>query len=706
MRGRRVALRALLCLALQAAAGTVQAQSAAAPETAAMGPPTPPPDGLRLSRGDAASAEEIDATAAQLLRHWLAGDAFPGRAMQQTSSTAALQTLEPWLLYIDAMSSTEPGYRDRALGRVGRRNQDPFVHAAMLRAIAIDPSVQSRQAQFFRRYGFYANWFNRLFYSAGRALQGNLSAGLQLGVDAVADLFRPREANEQERRAYALMQRARELRQRRTYDRETLAKLERSVDMAFARADLDQAQWALDQGDAVSASFYAEQALVRRPDWGAASDTRDEAEIAAAAQRRRALASGQAGYPDRTPPVDLVDAEVLRGVLGGDAPTSASAAGAQHAALITLLTELPRPGAGRATMMRDWPDLVDDHRKTAEADARWMLAFAGDPAQNPDLRLNNAIETRRGKQLHYVFLGPERTRERAYKTASWLTQTYNALASIGVFYVFEVAGRAMKVTFGSPVPMEEVIDAEANWLATAGDPTAKGSREIARDLAERYRENDRYEDARAVLERSGELTLSDRRSLKRAEARRLTNVAETLPPGRLRTAYYDRATSLSAEIAARSLKRTTKQDERRRLPAEEYQLSWEGLQRLTRLALPSGLPGSPGWFDGEASNGEINPEGFFIRYRPGDTMANLSYTILQPGADELFYEDIELERLPSALRIWLELGGEQRRGNDQALNQLERVPIPFSIEGGVGASGVDLYPRLLPLGDDHSELYR
>ena len=697
-------LRTLVWLLLSLAGLPLRAQTAVPPPE--LGPPAPAPADLRLRAEDKASAAQIDAAAAELLRAWLGGAPNPVDAIAHTSSTAALHTLEPWLQYVEAMTIGEAANRERMLRKVSGWNDDPFVRAAVLRAIALDPTVQGRQAEFFRRYGFYANWFNRLFYSAGRALQGNISASMQLIVDAVADIFRPREANAQERRAYALLQRARELQSRRGYDRDALRKLERAVDMAFARADLEQAEWALDHGAPETAAFYADQAAVRRPGWKPAEQLRDAAEIQAAAQRRRALASGQAGYPDRDPPIDLADADLLRAIFA-DAPLTSVTLPREHAALATLLHELPAPGTGRATLMRDWPARLNRNPKTAPADRAWILAMAQDPAQNPDLRLDNAIETRRGKQLHYIFLGPERARERAYKTATWITQAYNALASIGVFYIFEVGGRAARVVAGSPVPNEEVIDAEAHWLANSIDPAMKEPRQVARDLADRYKDAARYDDARRVLETSGLLTIAESRKLARAEARRLTTVAETLPPGPLRSAYFDRAGTLSLEIASKARKKAEKRDARNRPEAEDYHLTWAGLQQLTRVALPSGLPGSADWFDADGANGEVRAEGFFIRFREGDEHVDLRYAIDHPQRTQVFADRLPLTALPPALKLWLELGGQQRQITTQALNELDRVPIPFSVEAGVGASGFDLYPRLLPLeGRGQTELYQ
>ena len=71
----------------------------------------------------------------------------------------------------------------------------------------------------------------------------------------------------------------------------------------------------------------------------------------------------------------------------------------------------------------------------------WLAATEQSPLANPEVRLAEAGERRRGQVARYIFLGPETARQQAYKTASWTAQSLQALQNLGIFYVFEVAAR-------------------------------------------------------------------------------------------------------------------------------------------------------------------------------------------------------------------------------------------------------------------------
>ena len=93
--------------------------------------------------------------------------------------------------------------------------------------------------------------------------------------------------------------------------------MEKAVDHALALTDLERAEWSLNSGDASAARFYATQATLSHPGWRKAENLVKRAEAEVARQRRRALASAQVGYPDRSPRVDLAALPLLRGLLAG-----------------------------------------------------------------------------------------------------------------------------------------------------------------------------------------------------------------------------------------------------------------------------------------------------------------------------------------------------------------------------------------------------
>ncbi|HOE97661.1 MAG TPA: hypothetical protein PK847_13890, partial [Candidatus Sumerlaeota bacterium] len=60
--------------------------------------------------------------------------------------------------------------------------------------------------------------------------------------------------------------------------------------------------------------------------------------------------------------------------------------------------------------------------------------------------------------------------------------------------------------------------------------------------------------------------------------------------------------------------------------------------------------------------------------------------------------------LPPQVSRWLEWTLAERSEAAETIEQLDRLPIPFEIEGGAGPSGIDLYPRLLPIESKPGEL--
>jgi hypothetical protein len=621
-------------------------------------------------------------------------------------STTALAGLTEWRTFARAVDMPNPEARERALKQVYDEAQTPYVRALTLRALSEDPAFQSRQAQFIRRYGFYANWFNRLFYSAGRLVQGNLQAGAQVLIDAVHDTFRPPEANEYERRAYTLLQRRQA--EGGKADPAMLGKLQDKVDRAFGNADVENAEWALSQGAADTATFYARQAAVRRPDWNTAQQLLDRAEAEAATQRRAALASGQVGYPDRRPPVELVPAQQMRELLLSKTSQTLAVAqplrqgSAQQGNLVpALLASLPPPGGADAAQYERWPTVMKQAVNAPAWERRWAGALLLSPEHNRALRLERARQHRRGQLWRFIFVGPERARERAYKTATWINQTLDALQNVGIFYVFEVLGRAGQAVVSPPVSTDAVLDAQADWLRHA--PAGKAARRVAQEMADDYETQKRFEDARGVLRAVGALDAAQTARLSKAEAKYLLTLASDAGPGTQREALVAQARKLDAAL-------TEQREKKFKKPRVAYEplafdVPWALLTQWAGGAPPCGLPGEAAWFDGTPGNGEITTQAVRIRAEKSTQTLEVRY-MLKPatGVVRGITRQVAWTSLPAGVRRGLTAAQSQRSGAQSQIRALDRLPIPFEIGGGVGSSGVDVYPRLLPLQSRPGEL--
>ena len=676
------------------------------------------------------STAVIDRDSAELLQSWLAGEPVPA-----ASTAPQSDALVDWRAYLRALSIPDAARREKSLRDVYKHTSSPLLRMIVLRNIAESPEYQGRQAAFIRRYGFYANWFNRVVYSASLLIQGNLQVVAQLVVNGVNDLadaiFSSGVANVEDRRAYDLMRRAQAM-GASSSDRAKLAKLERIVTRALAQSDFDQAQYALGSGDPEAAAFYAGQAFLLRPEWTKAENLQRKAESEVARLRRDQIASSQVGYPDRNPPVELDSPELLRGVLAGSLPRTAApprhifdrqflsrmfhhesqaaktadAAGANERLVTAVLRDLAPPQAGQATMMRSWKTYLKNEPEGYAH--RWLTALIYDPKINVDARLNQARSQWRGNVFKYIFLGSERPREQVYKTATWITEAWSAMQNIGIFYVFEVAARAGQSLWSTPVPAEEVLDAQAAWLRQAPDLQNKEARKLAWNLYKSDMAQDRFEDARRVLEKSGLLTASRTKKINHAYANWLLDTAQKMAAGTDRDNLVLRIEALAPGTATAKKAKKIAETEKKHAETQQLVLDWDAMARWTGVKPPCGLPGEPGWFDGRDANGEAAPTGLTMERRDGEPQVTLRYQVAYPDGRRVFQIVVPFKKLPQPVQRWFELSTTQRTEASQTLKQLNRLPIPFALEGGAGPSGVDFYPKLLPIQTKPGEieLYR
>lgn len=656
---------------------------------------------------EAASPETpaIDCAAAEFMRGWLGELPLDVSARNETAiSPEAAARLDGWRSYRAALEINDPGTREELLRNIHDQTESPELRERILHTIHIDPAFRSRQALFIRRYGYYANWFNRLISTSVRLVQGNLQAVLQLPIDAINDAFRSREADARLRQAYDLMRQAEALRQRPGASDKELASIERRINKSFASLDLEQADWAMRTGDPSAAAFYASQALARRPGWNRAGKLKQRALAEEAAQRRRALASDQVGYPDRTPPFDSEPAELLRPVLAGEAFDLADDEKGLEL-IATVLRDQPPPETGWAGFMRGWPALIEKYGGNAPPHhVRFLRAMMLDPAFNPDLQLERARATRRGQRFKYVLLGSDSNRERAYKAASGVTQTLNALHNIGILYVFEVLGRGIKIAVSPPTPDDSVLDAQARWLREAPNPENPEARMIARSLAKSYDDRHRYQKARLALVHCGELTGKRLEQIDNDEARRLYLAAKKTPSGPGRDLLIGRIGEIapSSKWMKKAKALNEKPEKKKKGEKVEFSVAWDAVARWSGRKLPAGLPGRAEWFDHDPVNGEIAQTGPLFTDQDG--AMTICYRVLYPDGPRAYEDKVEPGALPARLRNWLVLAGDQRREASATAKRFDRLPVPFEIIGGAGPSGVDLEPRLLPIEAEPGEL--
>lgn len=664
------------------------------------------PEAPREIDASLATTAPIDLRTAAFLRDWLSDQTHEANYIN-TQAGPLTQRLQDWVAYRDAMDERTPELREQNLRTLYEQSDSPELRERILHTIHLDPSLRSRQALFIRRYGYYANWFNRFVQTSFSVMSGRFQALLQLPIDAVNDVIGSREADSRQRQAYQLLREAERLRMVPGADPREIAKLEKRIEKALAAEDLENAEWSLHAGLPDAAQFYADQALLRRPDWSRAERLRERAASEAAAARRRALASGQVGYPDRTPPYDAEPAPWLREVLlgVGSLPHGNEGIPGQHP-IALVLARHPAPGEGWTGWLREWPEWLREWREEAsEPQQRWLRAMMQSERHNPDLKMESALATRRGKRLKYIFFGPDNTRQRAYQAASGLTQTYNALQNLGLFYVFEVFGRGIQMAIAPPPPTSDVLDSMALWLRSSDGASLPETKKIALDLAEEYQHLGRYDDARALLETHHAMTEKRTQKLDRAEGRALLEYAKKLAPGPERNTLIAHVELKDRERKFKSEIQDLREDEKKQARTErsEVRLTWDSLMQWTGEPTPCGLPGYETWFDGTAYNGEISSDGVTFVFEP-DGQTLVRYLVIFGEETRVHQAPLDDATLPPRLSEALAFLRTQREEATRTAEQLEELPVPFELSGAAGPSGLDFFPRLLPIEVEPGEL--
>lgn len=686
--------------------------------------PAAPRDVARPSRPD--DPDEV-------IRRWMIGDAASGLPKQfgETAPAKRGATPDGWLAYLAIQPNLEVSQREAALKRLLDGPISDPLRQLILLDITSDLSFKSRQAAFVRRYGFYANWFNRFTYAASRAVQGNLQATGQVMVDAVFDRIGASEVTPAERRIYKLLRDLEQEGRSSRKDQKRIVKLGRSIDEAVAESDMERAEFALRQNDPDLAKFYARGAQVRLPASGRAKRLENQAEAEMAARRRRFVASNQVGYPDRKPPFRADEPELLRAALSrrhsdlvaqlerhdvalkarasrgkdGAAPEDARPLDPGQEFLARLLASLPDQNTAATLAMRQWAGTLREAGYAPRDETLWIKNMLQDPQFNPDLRLARAQSSRRGHLASFIFLGPESSRERAYNFASRMTSAFDALAGIGVFYIFETFYRAGIVAFSPPPPREEMLDAAAAFIRAS--PADRTSRREAAWLIEQYLDAGRFDRARDVLERYGELDRAKSEELLAMEARRTYQTAAAAPTGSPEQRYLLKRTmeiapgSAPAKQAEKKLARAEKE----RGEPWEVEATWGAVAKWFPEPLPGPFPGKPQWFDGEAANGEV--VGDRVRFEgeglhPESVM--ITYSVREAGRSDYVQEWLLLASSPPSVEAWIRYQlAEQKRVEEESA-RLGRPRIPYSFIGGVGLSGVDFYPTLRPIETQPGEL--
>lgn len=545
------------------------------------------------------------------------------------------------------------------------------------------------------RFNRFTRLFNRTSSAVSRMALFQPQAAAQLLLDAVHVGRKGRMPTDRERRMVYLgrtfLDKHPEAPEAREV-RELLAQLGRKLDAERAHRDKLAGQSMLEGGRPQTAEFHLERAVLLAPNDRDAREALEKArkardEMAARAARAMAVstAEGQLG------PADLQVLELACRALMRRDGHALSAAGSQSKALkdsviyaLACLTE--RNGYHQDALQR-----LDNLARSMPdtPGGRAATAALANPSYHLERAFDDAMARFKKRQREFILSG-NRTREDTVFALSDAALQAPSQAAVGLPALFftDVLVRGVAERFRSHVAADEAVDAGARLLARW--PESPRAREVAAQVAELARRGGDLDRAEVYQETAGGDPETDMK-LREERARALLRQAMDSPDFVQRKRLLEEAarTYPDTRVAATVARELAKLPPT--LEPGSIVLIPKMLERDPRLAAALGV--APELVDGKKSNGELADEGLAIdgrgekaawRLRDGDTF----YTVPIPEASR--------EQILAAARQLRASYARSEAGKQKGKNRW----FPFSIEGGAGAGGVEVAPKVQPYQDD------
>jgi hypothetical protein len=635
MAAKRARAAALLGLALAACATPTAVPSAPALAPAARVAPIPPDDADRAAAALAAAA--------------LAGD----RA-RADAELARLETLDAARVAAhDARSGLVPVARDLRAATLGDRRVERAVTQALLDAGDLDPALEARleiqeaddplaladARMRDSRWSAFARAFNAIAEPVGRSLLTAVLAPYRLGYSLFSygvGLYAREPLAMQERQALAQWQRFLELHPNAPEAAELRAKVDRArVELArtLAARELAAGEQALREERADVAVVHADRALRLLPEDPDALDLEGVASARAESLRRARERSAQASADARAAQLDAAERELLGALLDPSADLAGAAQRAREGEPSKRLRETARYVAAIAT--------AEAGREDQSLDALERAAARDDEGAAIARHARSWLES------------PELSPYRAYRRERWRNRRQLAL--------FVVAGPWFRgpPDRGLPAPVEWLLDLPALPQVLLGSPirllqlpwTDPMPAELAAAIqAKRYLARfPRGEHAGEVAAWLGDFEADRGNAIGALHAARLAPAPDAAELRELEEAAAAQALEVASGERSRALRFRMYRDLLREFPdtasartagiafREELLDATPQRVRISRgflvenpaVAGPLGLGLSPQLLDGDASNGELHPDGVTLL---GGGEIEVAYRA--PGRDE------------------------------------------------------------------------
>lgn len=324
---------------------------------------------------------------------------------------------------------------------------------------------------------------------------------------------------------------------------------------------------------------------------------------------------------------------------------------------------------------------------------RAAAALLDTPGYNLDKAFDDALSQLREEQKRFIVTGKRSTEDNIYAASSAAVQSVGSSpATVPALFVTDMLVRSVAEHFRTQLAIDAVVDAGASYLRRyPGSPRAT---EIAAQLSELASKSGDTERAREYLVLAGHEDPAKMAKIRENEARRLLESAQQSDNLLERKRLLER---IVTEFSETKIARTASQ-QLQKIPPNVG----EGTILLTRKmlaedhALVNALGLASELVDGNKRNGELADEGVAL----APDASRYSYRLAKA-------DTFEIRSVPKNQRPWV-------RARALALHStfvfkasgkeaLQRQVLPLQIEGGAGAGGVEVAPKILPYPDSKKD---
>ncbi|MGC8840379.1 MAG: hypothetical protein ACP5QZ_02850 [Candidatus Sumerlaeaceae bacterium] len=621
----------------------------------------------------------------ELYRHEAAKERERGvRANELTLSSA--------IHYLFIMSLNNREAFLRASQEAAKEFRHEELRLRLMQALLDDEYYELNQLKGENRYNRFTRVFNRASSSLSKLALFQPQDAVQLLLDAAYSMRKARTTNERERRMIYLARRFLD-EYPEAPERPEVEELLRQLSEKLRRDRVEQeilaGRAAMQTGNYRAAIFHLETAAFFETTNTQALQLLDEARKAQRESEEETFqAVSVSNWEDQLSTEEQHALEqAVRALCAGNAATLkqveqnggrlADSAGYARAAL------LEQNGDHDAAV-----ELLHSIAESAPATpgGRAAAGLLDTPSYNLDTAFDKAVAQLREERKKFIVTGKRKTDDTLYAAGSAAVQSIGqSPATVPALFVTDMLVRGVAEHFHTVVAIDSVVDAGAAYIRRY--PGSPRSAEIAKEIADLSSKSGDPVRTRTYLQMAGDEDPARLAKVRENEARQLYASAAQAADLVTRKRLLEQLLAEYPEVKVAKTARKELDKLHPTLAAGSIVLSPKMLAEDKELVAALGL--HPEWVDGNKRNGELAQEG--IAFAPD--LSHFSYRLADQKA-------FEIREVPKAQRQWLEARAialyHTFTFKASGKEALHRRFLPLEVEGGAGASGVEIAPKMIP----------